>query len=134
VLGFLFFYIWLRGTLPRLRYDQFMRLGWKVLIPVAIVWIMIVAAFRTVMDEAKDPSPWLIGAAVVVGIFLILVLIDPTGRARRDREDAAEREKLAAAPSLDAIPWPPRPTGEPKVLAGAISSSAVPIDVAEEDR
>ena len=134
VLGFLFFYIWLRGTLPRLRYDQFMRLGWKVLIPAAIVWIMIVAAFRTVMDEANDPSPWLIGAAVVVGVFLIIVLIDPTGRARREREDALEREKLASAPTLDAIPWPPPPVGEPKVLAGAISHSAAPHDAAEEDR
>jgi NADH-quinone oxidoreductase subunit H len=42
----LFLFIWLRGTLPRLRYDQFMALGWKILIPASLVWIMIVAAFR----------------------------------------------------------------------------------------
>jgi NADH-quinone oxidoreductase subunit H len=148
VLGFLFFYIWLRGTLPRLRYDQFMKLGWKFLIPVAIVWIMIVASFRTVEDQAKDPAPWFIGAAIVVGLVLIVLLIDPTGRARREREDAAEREKLASAPSLDAIPWPPPLPGEPKVLAGAISggtsavgarpspfpTTSLPPTDAEEDR
>jgi NADH-quinone oxidoreductase subunit H len=40
----LFVFIWLRGTLPRFRYDQLMNIGWKVLIPVAAAWILITAA------------------------------------------------------------------------------------------
>ena len=48
VLFFIFMFIWLRGSLPRLRYDQFMAFGWKVLIPVSIVWIVAVAAIRVV--------------------------------------------------------------------------------------
>lgn len=40
---FLFFYIWARATFPRYRYDQIMRLGWKVLIPVTIVWVVVTA-------------------------------------------------------------------------------------------
>lgn len=40
---FLFCYLWFRGTFPRYRYDQIMRLGWKILIPVTIVWIVVVA-------------------------------------------------------------------------------------------
>ncbi|HET6698858.1 MAG TPA: NADH-quinone oxidoreductase subunit NuoH, partial [Nocardioidaceae bacterium] len=47
----LFVFIWLRGTLPRLRYDQFMRFGWKVLVPVALAWIVVVAAIRTISRE-----------------------------------------------------------------------------------
>jgi NADH-quinone oxidoreductase subunit H len=40
---FLFMYLWIRATFPRYRYDQIMRLGWKVLIPVTLVWIVVVA-------------------------------------------------------------------------------------------
>lgn len=41
--GFLFLYIWMRATFPRYRYDQIMHLGWKVLIPLTLVWILVVA-------------------------------------------------------------------------------------------
>ena len=125
VMGFIFFYIWLRGTLPRLRYDQFMRFGWRVLIPSAVVWIMIVATFRTIFDTVAphNRTNWFIGAGIVIFLGFLIVFIDPGGRARREREEDEEDEKLASAPSLDAIPWPPQPAESPKVLAGAVAGS-----------
>lgn len=50
---FMFAYLWIRATFPRYRYDQIMHLGWKVLIPVTIVWIMVIAVAVTM----KLP-PW----------------------------------------------------------------------------
>ncbi|MFI4918242.1 MAG: NADH-quinone oxidoreductase subunit NuoH [Legionellales bacterium] len=50
---FLFVYLWVRATFPRYRYDQLMRLGWKVLIPVTIVWVIVTA----LMVVAHMP-PW----------------------------------------------------------------------------
>ena len=67
----LFTFIWLRGTLPRLRYDQFMKLGWKVLIPASLVWIMIVAAFRELTNEGRTR----IETLAYVGIPLALVVL-----------------------------------------------------------
>ena len=49
----IFVFVWLRGTLPRLRYDQFMHLGWKVLIPINLVWILAVAADPHVLDDRR---------------------------------------------------------------------------------
>jgi NADH-quinone oxidoreductase subunit H len=50
---FLFLFLWLRATFPRYRYDQIMRLGWKVFLPITIVWIVVVSA----MVMANIP-PW----------------------------------------------------------------------------
>src|SRR5689334_18006051 len=50
-LTFLFGFIWLRGTLPRYRYDQFMKLGWKFLVPISLVWIVAVATIKTIRNQ-----------------------------------------------------------------------------------
>ena len=47
-LGFVaFLFLWFRATLPRYRYDQIMRLGWKIFIPISLIWIVIVGLFKT---------------------------------------------------------------------------------------
>ena len=45
-----FGFVWVRGTLPRYRYDQLMRLGWKVLLPLALAWVLLVAGILVAFD------------------------------------------------------------------------------------
>jgi NADH-quinone oxidoreductase subunit H len=77
LLVFVFVFIWLRGTLPRMRYDQFMKLGWKVLIPVSLVWIVAVAAVRVYRSQGVDLSRLLVGAFVVLAVLVLLYLFLP---------------------------------------------------------
>jgi NADH-quinone oxidoreductase subunit H len=69
---FFFIFMWLRGSLPRLRYDQFMKFGWKVLIPVSLAWILIVAALRVLQQEGAPRSAIL---AFAVGVVIIVMAI-----------------------------------------------------------
>ena len=94
VWGFLFFFIWLRATLPRLRYDQFMALGWKVLIPVSLAWIMIVAV-TTDPAQLTEPRPVATGL-ITVGVLVALVVAvravrGPCGASNRIRTVAHRR-------------------------------------------
>ena len=71
VLFFIFIFIWLRGTLPRLRYDQFMAFGWKRLIPFSLLWIIAVASIRvTSLDGGVNRQYLLIGLGIAVVLFL----------------------------------------------------------------
>jgi len=107
----LFGFVWVRGSLPRVRYDQFMRLGWKVLIPVALVWLMLVAAVRAMRNEGyqfTDVLYWVGGAAVV--ILLLSFAVDVV---RGRKEEAREAERQAAEGEFDPMaggfPVPPLP-------------------------
>jgi len=79
VLFFLFFFMWIRWTLPRFRYDQLMSLGWKLMLPLALAYITIVATAVLVLDRAgvaRGPTygAILFGMNVVLAVLLFVVL------------------------------------------------------------
>jgi NADH-quinone oxidoreductase subunit H len=57
---FLFVYLWIRATFPRYRYDQIMRLGWKIFIPVTLVWLVVIAT-----AQVFDIGPWFTETAAI---------------------------------------------------------------------
>jgi NADH-quinone oxidoreductase subunit H len=113
----LFCFIWLRGTLPRLRYDQFMRLGWKVLIPASLVWILVVASFRALTNtgHSRPQTIAYVGIPIAV-IVLVWSFVAETQASRRERELA----ELEAAPDEIVVSGAPvRATYPIPVLTGA---------------
>ena len=103
VIFFFFIFVWLRGTLPRLRYDQFMKFGWKVLIPFSLLWILIVATLRVLSQEGA-PRAVLIGFSF--GIVLLVLAgstLFESAKKRRALEDALGEVDAPSFP-VPAIP------------------------------
>jgi NADH-quinone oxidoreductase subunit H len=65
LIGFLFVFVWVRATLPRFRYDQLMDLGWKRLIPLALGWLLLIAAIRVADDQGWNRG-------LVIGVMLAI--------------------------------------------------------------
>jgi NADH-quinone oxidoreductase subunit H len=87
---FLYIYVWIRATLPRLRYDQLMDLGWKVMIPVALGWFLLLAAIQVGRDQ--DWSIAVVVAvtlAVMVAGWVLMVAAMKVSTRNREREGAA---------------------------------------------
>ncbi|HEU4347219.1 MAG TPA: NADH-quinone oxidoreductase subunit NuoH, partial [Actinoplanes sp.] len=89
ILG-IFWFVWLRGTLPRLRYDQFMRFGWKVLVPAGLAWVTMIGTFSVLRSEGRSTVQLLVivGAVAAVAIIVAMVL-----EARAGVEEEAEDEE-----------------------------------------
>ena len=121
VILIIFVFVWLRGTLPRMRYDQFMHLGWKVLIPINLVWILVVATIRTLDDRG-----WSKIAAFAVALVPVLIIFAIASffleRSDKRAEQAAKDADAAAEQRAKTFPVPPMDLvvpARPRVASGA---------------
>ena len=109
---FMLLMIWTRSTLLRFRYDQFMQLGWRRLIPISLAWLVMVAIIRAITQWVSLTLPQLIGG--VAGIFVIALIVMWFADSRDARKEAlaqAEKQERLANfdPMADGFPVPPLP-------------------------
>ncbi len=142
IMLFLFFFIWLRGTLPRIRYDQFMKLGWKLLIPGSLIWILVVATLRAMRNSEVDTRAYAFTAAAVFFVIFAALWLYDMFKARTEEADATTDIDAAASkpvepfdPFAGGYPVPPLPgqvVGEPVRVAATVASTGPP-DTAADD-
>lgn len=105
------FFIWCRASLPRVRYDQLMALGWKVLIPINLGWILLVATMKAFQIPGVNGQVILIlGGLVLVGCFALWWRFDSVLQKRKEAKAAQVEEEFArldAEPAAGGFPVPP---------------------------
>jgi NADH-quinone oxidoreductase subunit H len=115
ILLFMFVFVWLRGTLPRIRYDQFMTLGWKILVPISLVWIVLVSTARVLNSSTSLSTRQVL---LYMGIPLVVILLAAAFWPQKKHDEDEDEDELLAiertevegsviAPNLGAYPVPP---------------------------
>lgn len=108
VMTFIFMFVWLRGTLPRLRYDQFMNFGWKVLIPISIVWLLALATYRAIENTGGINKNFVYAIMAVLVILIIgLLFYDSKADPKPEAATGSDADFDAFA---GGYPVPPMPT------------------------
>lgn len=119
---FISFFVWLRGTLPRFRYDQFMTLGWKWLIPISLGWIVAVSTFKKLADEGllQGPLLWVL-VGIVVAVLLVLLFLGEKPEPAPDLIPEGPFDAYAGG-----YPVPPMPGQVLPELSGVVPSTTEP--------
>ncbi|HEX6352119.1 NADH-quinone oxidoreductase subunit NuoH [Actinophytocola sp.] len=106
----LFAFIWVRATLPRFRYDQFMKIGWKILVPANLVWIVLVSAVRAFRSENNvSTGQWVLWLGLGVLALILLTLLLPDRKIEDDEDRVPITGGGYPVPPLDLeIPGPPK--------------------------
>lgn len=139
----MFFFVWVRGTLLRFRYDQFMKFGWKVLIPASLVWLVAVSVVQGVRQFGHlDLRTLLIALAVVIVVAVGISFLVPEKKATPGTARGKPRELDAFAggfpvPPLPGQVLPPSPRAARRVAAQADERVAIasgPTTTEEEPR
>jgi NADH-quinone oxidoreductase subunit H len=119
----IFVFVWLRGTLPRMRYDQFMHFGWKVLIPLNLVWIMLISTVHVLRSRHWPAWETTVVVAIPALFVLLIWAISTDASSRRKALDFADDEEAEAALG-PAFPTPPLNLVVPKTPVVAKASRA----------
>jgi NADH-quinone oxidoreductase subunit H len=105
IMVMLFVFVWLRGTLPRLRYDQFMKFGWRVLIPVSIVWILVIATLKGIQNEySTDLRTTLLWIALLLVVVAAFTFFLDVRRSADEPERPAEFDAFAGGHPVPPLP------------------------------